>query len=99
GVFDLVIAADVLVYVGDAAPLFAALTFKVPPGGLIALSIERRAEGSFALEPTGRFSHNPEHIAGLGAAAGFELAATRDSVIRHERRALAHGALMVFRKV
>ena len=99
GVFDLVVAADVLVYIGDAAPLFAALTFKVPPGGLVALSIERRADGTFALEPTGRFSHNPEHLAGLGAAAGFELKAARDSVIRHERRAPAHGALMVLQKV
>jgi predicted TPR repeat methyltransferase len=99
GMVDLVIAADVLVYVGDAAPWFEALMFRMPPGGLIALSIERRAEGTFALEPTGRFSHNPEHIAALGAGAGFELRAARDSIIRHERRAPAHGALMVLQKV
>ena len=99
GAIDLAIAADVLVYVGDAAPLFDALAPRIPPGGLFALSIERRDDGTFALEPTGRFSHNPEHIAALAAGAGFEVRAARDAIIRHERRAPAHGALIVLQKV
>jgi hypothetical protein len=35
----------------------------------------------------------------LAAGCGFALRAARDSVIRHERRAPAHGSLMVLEKV
>jgi predicted TPR repeat methyltransferase len=99
GAIDLAIAADVLVYVGDAAPLIEALAPRLPPGGLLALSIERFAGGTFGLADSGRFVHNPDHIAGLGAACGLALLVARDSVIRRERRAPAHGALMVLQKI
>jgi predicted TPR repeat methyltransferase len=99
GTIDLAVAADVLIYLGDPAPLFEALAPRLPPRGLFALSIERRDRGTFALDPSGRFSHNPEHIAAVGAGVGLALAGARDTVIRHERRAPAHGSLMVLQKV
>jgi predicted TPR repeat methyltransferase len=99
GAIDLAVAADMLVYLGDPAPLLDALADRLPPGGLFALSIERLDEGTFALGSSGRFSHNPDHLAMLGAGCGFALRAAHDTVIRHERRAPAHGSLMVFEKV
>jgi predicted TPR repeat methyltransferase len=99
GSIDLAIAADMLVYLGDPAPLFAALAIKMPPGGLIALSIERLAGGTFALGSSGRFSHNPDHIVTLGTGSGLELRVARDTVIRRERRAPADGTLMVLQKI
>src|SRR5581483_10739214 len=99
GAIDLAIAADMLVYLGDPAPLLDALAPRMPPGGLLALSIERLDEGTFALGSSGRFGHNPEHLAMLGAGLGFEVRAQRDTIIRHERRAPAHGVLMVLAKI
>ncbi|MBV8169187.1 MAG: hypothetical protein JO021_20510, partial [Alphaproteobacteria bacterium] len=52
-----------------------------------------------ALADSGRFVHNPEHLAELAAGCGLALLAQRDSVIRRERRAPAHGALMIFQKI
>lgn len=99
GAIDLVVAADLLVYLGDPAPLLGALAAKQPPGGLIALSVEGLEAGRFALNPDGRFSHNPDHIAAVGAGCGYALAARRATVIRQERRAPAHGALLVLQKI
>jgi predicted TPR repeat methyltransferase len=99
GAIDLAIAADMLVYLGDAAPLIDALALRMPPGGLLALSIERLDSGTFALGDSGRFRHNPDHLAALGAGNGLAVRATRNSVIRHERRAPAHGSLMVLEKI
>jgi predicted TPR repeat methyltransferase len=99
GAIDLAVAADVLVYVGDPAPLLEALAVHMPPGGLLALSIERHDGDGFALASSGRFVHNPDHVAGVAAGCGFELKAARDSVIRRERRAPAHGNLMVLHKI
>ena len=39
--FDLVVAADVLIYLGDPAPLFAAAQRAIVPGGLFAFTVER----------------------------------------------------------
>jgi predicted TPR repeat methyltransferase len=99
GTIDLAVAADMLVYLGDPAPLLEALADRMPRGGLVALSIEHLDGGTFALGPSGRFNHNPEHLTMLAAGCGFALRAARDSVIRHERRAPAHGSLMVLEKV
>jgi predicted TPR repeat methyltransferase len=99
GTIDLAIAADMLVYLGDPAPLLEALAIRMPPGGLFALSIEHLETGTFALGSSGRFNHNPDHLTMLAAGCGFALRAARDTVIRHERRAPAHGSLMVLEKV
>jgi predicted TPR repeat methyltransferase len=99
GVIDLAVAADMLVYLGDPAPLLAPLAARMPPGGLLALSIERLESGTFALGDSGRFSHNLDHLAALGAGHGLSMRATQDTVIRHERRAPAHGSLVVMEKV
>ena len=99
GVIDLAVAADMLVYLGDPAPLLAPLAARMPPGGLLALSIERLEAGTFALGESGRFSHNLDHLAALGAGHGLSMRATQDTVIRHERRAPAYGSLIVMEKV
>jgi predicted TPR repeat methyltransferase len=71
----------------------------MPPGGLLALSIERLDAGTFALGDSGRFSHNLDHLAALGAGHGLSIRAAQDTVIRRERRAAAHGSLIVMEKI
>jgi len=71
----------------------------MPRGGLFAVSVARLDAGTFALGASGRFSHNPDHLAALGAGCGLKVVATRSTVIRHERRSPAHGTLMVLEKI
>jgi predicted TPR repeat methyltransferase len=99
GAIDLAVAADVLVYLGDPAPLLEAVAFRMPPGGLFALSIEHLETGTFALGDSGRFGHNPDHLTMLAAGCGMAVRAARDTVIRHERRTPAHGSLVVLEKI
>ena len=47
--FDLVIAADVLVYVGDLAKIFAEVRERLNPCGLWAFTVERNEASDFAL--------------------------------------------------
>ena len=49
--FDLIVAADVFVYVGDLAPLFAAVGTALTADGLFAFSVETREGDGFKLEP------------------------------------------------
>ncbi len=97
---DLVLAADVLIYIGDLAPLFAAAAGALRPGGLFAVSIEtiadRRGDDYRAL-PSGRFAHAPSHVAAL-AAGDFIPVHDEPTVIRLEANRPAEGRLLVFKR-
>lgn len=94
--FDLVFAADMLVYLGDLAPLFAGAARVLRSRGLFCLSIETGAEG-VTLQPSGRFAHAPDYVAGLAKAA-FLLREDVAQDLRLEGRAPARGRLMVFER-
>ena len=60
--FDLVIAADLLIYFGDLRPLWAALTEVLRPGGLLAFNTERLEDEGYRLLPSGRFAHSLAYV-------------------------------------
>lgn len=60
--FDLIFAADSLIYFGDLGPLFRAAAGAMVQGGLFALSIEAAAGENFTLLPSGRFAHSLDYL-------------------------------------
>lgn len=81
--YDLVVAADVLVYVGALEATFAAAHHALRPGGLLAYSVERGEGGRFALSSASRYQHDPAYVE-AAAAAGFALRHRADAVLRFE---------------
>lgn len=78
GGYDLVTAADVLVYVGDLSPAFAGVHRALERGGLFAFTlqaIEDPAQGAppFVLGPQMRFSHTPDYARAMLADTGLGL--------------------------
>ena len=93
---DLVIAADVFVYVGDLGGVFAQAARVLAPGGRFAFSVEGGGPGEgFRLDSTSRYSHSDAYVRALSAGQG--LAVTHDSpeTIRAERGVPAGGRLYV----
>lgn len=73
---DAVLAADVLIYLGDVAPLLAAARHALAPGGWFAFTVETlAAEGTtsddFALQPSSRYAHALPYLQRAAAAAGL----------------------------
>jgi predicted TPR repeat methyltransferase len=93
GRFDLVAAADVLNYLGDLGPALHGIAAALAPGGIAAFSIETGEGVPFALGPGLRYRHDPAHVAALAAAAGFEVAAREDTVLREEKGMPVRGVL------
>jgi predicted TPR repeat methyltransferase len=62
GAFDLILAADLLIYIGDVEALVAGVASALQPGGLFAFSIETTDELDYRLLPSGRFAHHPGYI-------------------------------------
>ena len=82
---DLVVACDVLIYVGDLAPLFAAVTRVLAPGGVFAFTVEEgHAEAGYDLLPTLRYAHSEAYLRELARAQALR-------VTRCERAPLREG--------
>ncbi len=96
--YDLVLAADVLIYFGVLEPLFAGVAARLAPGGLFAFSIETAGPGvDVAVLPSGRFVHNPDYIARL--AAGFEVVGWEAATVRQEALKPVAGLFVVLRRI
>ena len=82
--FDLIVAADVLVYVGDLAKTFAQVRARLNPQGLWAFTTERSPIEGFALGPKRRYRHSEAYLRRLADAHGFETASLIECVARHD---------------
>ncbi len=97
GAFDLVFAADMLIYVGALTAVMERAADALAAGGLFALTIES-AEVELALLPSGRFAHGLANVLSLAETAGFAVLATRTVDIRYETHGFVAGELIVLRK-
>ena len=82
--YDLIVAADVLVYIGALEDTFSGAARALRPGGLFAFSVETGGGGSFSLSPASRYRHDPDYVTRLAAAAGFAPRHQADAVVRFE---------------
>ncbi len=95
--FDLVLACDVLVYIGDLEPLFAAVRERLAPGALLGFSTEVDPDNDYVLRETGRFAHSPGYIRGLAEKHGLEIVSREDCVVRKDWRGDMTGEVYVLK--
>lgn len=100
GSFDLILALDVLVYVGDLGPIVRGCAKALSSGGILAFSVEHLDDsgGDFQLARTTRFVHAPKYIAAIGTTAGLRMMASRTTVIRKEDKLPVVGDLYALEK-
>lgn len=103
--FDLVVAADVLVYIGDLAPLFGAAHAAARVGALFAFSCEsledsgHDSEQGVALTPSNRYAHTLDYIASTATHAGFTLIEARNDTLRRDNGRDVPGHLVLLRRI
>ena len=93
---DLLLAADVLTYLGELESLFQAAATAIRPGGMFCFSTEHSDEKGWQLRPTGRYCHHPDYIHRLAKAHGWQLLDTQQAEIRKERDTWIVGDLYLF---
>jgi len=94
---DLVVAADVFVYIGDLEAVFEGAARVLDPGGLFAFSVEEAAAGvqRFELRASSRYAHAEGYLRRLAAAHGFELRSLVRTTLRHDQRQPIGGMLFL----
>ncbi|MDX2221660.1 MAG: methyltransferase domain-containing protein [Rhodospirillaceae bacterium] len=95
---DLILAADVFVYVGDLAPVFDGAFGAAAPGALFGFTLQRSSGADVALGDDRRFAHRRGHIEHLAAGAGWRVAVARDAVCRHDQGRPVPGLLVMLQK-
>jgi len=98
GAFDLIVAADVLNYLGDLVPVCAAMAGGLAAGGYVAFSVETTMAAPVILASTLRFRHEIGYVIACCEAAGLHLRAERDATLRREQGEPVAGALFVFQR-
>ena len=97
--FDLVVAADVLIYLGDLGPTFDAIGRALVPGGAILFSVEELTDGeTFRLTGDLRYSHAYEYIRQLASTRGWAEVASERAALRRQGGKPVEGVLFLFRK-
>lgn len=83
---DLIVAADVFIYVGPLDEVFAAAAARLAAGGSFAFSVEQADPGrDLQLRPSLRYAHSRQLIERLAAAHGLVVQAIEAGPIREEQ--------------
>ena len=96
--WDLLVAADMLMYLGELAPLLAAAHRALRSGGWFAGTVERSDGPGFSLQPSRRFAHSRSYLQEAIKAAGFAAVSWREFVPRWEAGRPVPGLLFVLRR-
>jgi predicted TPR repeat methyltransferase len=96
--FDLIIAADVFVYLGNLADIMREAKRLLRPCGAFAFSVEALAqEGDYRLAPSGRYTHAPAYIARLAEDCQFRPPEMITTTLRVENNAPVAGHLALLK--
>lgn len=96
--YELILAADVFVYLGDLSDAFAAAAAALRPGGLFAFTVEALDSGSYTLQPSRRYAHSEEYVRDQAAQAGLQQVSMDRAVLRMESDKEMFGLVTVLRK-
>jgi predicted TPR repeat methyltransferase len=96
--YDLIVAGDVLIYVGDLSDFMPAVAGALRSGGLFAFSIENHPDTGYFLHSEERFAHSMSYIREQSRLADLEEVSAQQTVLRKQAGIEASGWIIVLRK-
>lgn len=92
---DLILAADVFVYLADLAPVFAEAARTLRRGGLFAFTVQAHAGEGVALGEDQRFAHSEAYLRECAAGSGLSVLLGEAVSTRQDRGVDVPGLVMV----
>jgi predicted TPR repeat methyltransferase len=96
--FDLIVCADVLPYVGDLEVFMAELSRHLAKNGYGVFSIESCENYPFELQTTARFTHHPQYISQLLNKVELDVINEESVTLRFQEEVPVKGCLYVVKK-
>jgi predicted TPR repeat methyltransferase len=97
GRFDLIVAADVFVYIGDLSDVFSGVRQVLQPDGLFSFSVERSDAANYVLQRSTRYAHSLEYLQALAHQYGLALLHCEPCVTRQDNGADINAYAVVMR--
>lgn len=94
-VINLVVAADVFVYIGDLSPVFLLTRNVLADGGFFCFSVEQDNTVNYKLHKTMRYTHSEHYLKMLADDFGFTVRALMQTTIRKERGRPVDGCIVL----
>ncbi len=82
--YELLVAVDVLVYLGALERVFACAAQRLTPGGLFALTVEKGSEPGYRLQRSARYVHHLDYVRQCARAAGLRPVVEREEQLRRQ---------------
>jgi predicted TPR repeat methyltransferase len=96
---DLVVAADVLIYVGDLAAVLHAVARVLQPSGVFAFTVELPTAGhELQLQPSLRYAHSEPSVRRLAQASGLPVERIEPLTLRHDQGRAVEGLCVQLRR-
>ena len=95
---ELILAADVMVYVADLAPVLAEARRVLVSGGVLAFTTETHDGEGVILGEGLRYAHGADHVRASVEAAGLNLCLLEDRSARNEDNTPVPGLVVVAAK-
>lgn len=95
--YDLVIAADVFVYIGELSATFQAARGTLRSGGYFVFSTETCPGEGFKIRGSGRHAHSKPYVHALASGCGFDLIQEMDCDLRLEYGKPVAGTIYILR--
>jgi len=89
--YDLILAADTLVYLGDLARVFKGVRRRLKTDGVFLFTVEKKDGEGFELGPKRRWRHSETYLREAAAAAGLDVAGLIAASPRNEANVPVEG--------
>lgn len=96
--YDLVLSADVFVYIGELEDIFCRLSDRMADGALFAMSVQTLADGDWVLGEDHRYSHSRAYLERCCALAKLAPVACVPVTLREDAGKPVNGMIFVARK-
>ena len=97
-IYDLILSADTMVYLGDLAPTFAGVAKRLKPGGFYIFAVESKEGDGWEQTPQNRFRHSEAYLRAEAARAGLSFVDSMRDTLRREADVPVPGLVAALRK-
>ena len=99
--YDLIVSADVFIYVGALERAFQLATQVLRDGGALAFSLEEWSAGpeEYVLRPSLRYAHSLAYIKRLASEQGLQILCADSDLLRHDHGKAIDGLFCILQKI
>jgi predicted TPR repeat methyltransferase len=96
--YELILAADTMIYIGDLSAVFAGVSKRLEQGGFYLFAVESMDQEGWEQTPKNRFRHGESYLRAQAQRAGLDFVEMMECTLRRESSEPVKGFAVALRK-